>query len=254
MWSLHFSGRDLQFAVAGSKRTRTYLYQDPLSLFQSDVRRSTVTRSKGSSMSTLTRGTLTRPFSTNATTSLRPTLAGTVPSHRCYILLHTSCPPSRYNARVSSAVQRALQLKLLKLGAIVNFSWSPDQPVCPQEGAEAYYSTAFSTTRGRLEIPEVSIHNVDEVGEQLRNHIEGPSSSIQNKPDSDVHLYVCTHGARDCRCGNMGGMVVNALRKEVEKRNRENPLGPSRRLKVAEVGHVGGHKCVSKFCPESMPS
>jgi len=200
-------------------------------------------------MSTFARGVLANSFSTIATTHA---LAGTVPSHRCYILLHTSHPPSQYSARVSSTIQKALQLRLLKLGAIVNFSWSPDQPVCQWDGvAEAYYATAFSTSRGCLEIPEVSIHNVDEVGEKLREHIEGPNSGIRDNRDCDMHLYVCTHGARDCRCGDMGGLVVKALRKEVEKRNRVNPFGPSGRLKIAEVGHVGGHKYESAFCLQS---
>ncbi|KAJ7894455.1 hypothetical protein B0H14DRAFT_2334414 [Mycena olivaceomarginata] len=56
-----------------------------------------------------------------------------------------------------------------------------------------------------------------------------------------VHIYVCTHGARDCRCGEMGGKVFTALREDLYRRIRADPGGPAERVVLGEVGHVGGH-------------
>jgi hypothetical protein len=166
-------------------------------------------------------------------------LAGSAPPHRFYVFLHTPNRPTDYPARVTSKVQRALQLNVLKLGGLVNFSWSAEQPVLVdvggvggvQEMDEAYAATAFSPS-GRLDIPSLSSSNMAEVVATLTSHANLPS---RTQTFDDVHLYVCTHGARDCRCGDRGGLVVKALRDEVERRNFKH-------VKVGEVGHVGGHK------------
>ena len=59
--------------------------------------------------------------------------------------------------------------------------------------------------------------------------------------DRRLHLYVCTHGSRDCRCGEGGGAVARALRGELAKRG----LG-EKDVVLGEVAHVGGHKCVGR--------
>ncbi|KII85498.1 hypothetical protein PLICRDRAFT_116041 [Plicaturopsis crispa FD-325 SS-3] len=156
-----------------------------------------------------------------------PTLAGTVASHQCYILLHTPQSPQEFPAKISTAVQRALQLRVGRWGAIVNLAWSPEQPV--HQSDDTYYATAFSA-RGRLELPSVSLDNIEDVESRLKEHLLGPPTATD-----DIHLYVCTHGQRDCRCGDTGGAVVAALREEVQKRSLE-------RVKIGEVGHIGGHK------------
>ncbi len=47
-------------------------------------------------------------------------------------------------------------------------------------------------------------------------------------------ILVCTHGARDCRCGDIGGDLVTALKAEVGRRKST--------VEIGELGHVGGHK------------
>ncbi|KAH7915539.1 Sucrase/ferredoxin-like-domain-containing protein [Hygrophoropsis aurantiaca] len=181
-------------------------------------------------------------------TSLQSELPGTAPPHRSYIFLHTSQPPSEYPAKISTPVQRALLLKAAKWGGSVNFSWSKESPVIAarppgEEKLQEYYMTAFSSARGCLEVPKVSLENVDEVEARLREHVEpATDASAQNDSSQDIHVYVCTHGARDCRCGDTGGAVVKAIRKELQKRRESNPADPSHRIKLAETGHVGGHK------------
>lgn len=54
-------------------------------------------------------------------------------------------------------------------------------------------------------------------------------------------VLVCTHGNRDCRCGDTGGEVVRALRADIEKR------GLQEKVSVREVAHVGGHKCATSY-------
>ncbi|KAF8882111.1 Sucrase/ferredoxin-like-domain-containing protein [Infundibulicybe gibba] len=156
-------------------------------------------------------------------------LAGTAPSHRAHIFLHSPVPPAHFPARHATPIQRALQLKTLPWGASVNFVWLPH--LSSHEGA-----TAFSQS-GRLDIPSITLKNIDAVDSALHAHAHtAPVSS----PDDEVHLYVCTHGARDCRCGDIGTRVVSALRAEIALRAPTDPR--ARRVRVGEVAHVGGHQ------------
>lgn len=183
-----------------------------------------------------------RSFSTPPSPSKEP-LRGTVLPHRLLVFLHNPEPPSVYPAKFSTSVQRALGIHLVKHGGLVIHAWSPDQPLSPgtrtansiSTSKETYSATAF-TPNGRVDIPEISLTNAEEWAKKLLS-----GSTPQPTPTSDdtVYLYVCTHGARDCRCGDTGGKVVIALREEVEKR------GLKRRVKVAETAHLGGHKYVT---------
>jgi hypothetical protein len=128
-------------------------------------------------------------------------------------------------------------LKVLKWGGIVNFSWHGPND---QGSGDSYTSaTAFSIAGGRLDIPKISLENIDDVEESLRKHAEGP---LVKSTTEEIRLYVCTHGARDCRCGDIGGRVFTALREEVQKRTRADPQGLVSKVRVGEVGHVGGHE------------
>lgn len=59
--------------------------------------------------------------------------------------------------------------------------------------------------------------------------------SVSGKKEQ-VEIVVCTHGSRDCRCGDKGGALVDALKEEIGRRGLEG------KVKVGEVAHVGGHK------------
>lgn len=70
-------------------------------------------------------------------------------------------------------------------------------------------------------------------------------------------ILVCTHGARDCRCSDIGGDLVLALRHEVSKRGLQG------KVKVTECAHVGGHKyvfplfafsCILTFMVDGQPT
>ena len=194
-----------------------------------------------------------RALSTSNGTSPPPTnpapeqLAGTAPAHHCYVFLHTLQPPSAYSAKYTTPVQRKLLFATAPWGGAVNFAWSASQPVHPhplaENDAQTYYLTAFSNARGKLEIDRVSLANVEDVGKALRAHVEPRASDmLSTSLSDDIHLYVCTHGARDCRCGDTGGAVARAIRAELDRRQQRRAFDPSTRIKLAEVAHVGGHK------------
>ncbi len=125
-------------------------------------------------------------------------LAGTVPLHQAYILLH-----------------------------------GRDSP-------RAYSLLTFAHGRAGLQIPSVTMDNLDEVCSRLYDYMERPPTGVVDS--DDLYLYVCTHGARDCRCGEWGGKVADALRNEVHQRKEMEPTGKYSRVVVGEVGHVGGHQ------------
>lgn len=97
----------------------------------------------------------------------------------------------------------------------------------------------FSATSGRLEIPHISLENMDEVEKAIQDHIDGPCSELTSE---EIHIYVCTHGQRDCRCGDRGHKVYDALVTVVKDARAKDPGGPASRIRIGEVGHVGGHK------------
>lgn len=189
-------------------------------------------------------GRLNRLFSTVTPESL----AGTAPYHEATVFLHTRFSPTTYPKKVPSKLQRTLQLYATQWSGLIYQSWSPEQKVHEQflhsekaewddERGEVYVATAFSRSRGKLEVPQILLQNLDEVNELLRVHASPLTSPRKSLPtEGPVHLYVCTHAERDCRCGETGTHVFEALRDEVKRRNLHQLV------KVACTGHVGGHK------------
>ena len=174
-------------------------------------------------------------------------LVGTVPYHLSYILLHSHKPISQFPSKIQSPLRNALQLNVGKEIGHVNFSWSADQPVHKmsarisedQSQGEVYCATAFSATRGRLFLPEVSLDNLENTVRQLKEHASESITKTTESSTNQLQIYVCTHGARDCRCGESGGEVAEAMRRLIEGR------GLSGKVTIGEVAHVGGHKYVS---------
>ncbi|KDR79275.1 hypothetical protein GALMADRAFT_1230940 [Galerina marginata CBS 339.88] len=165
-------------------------------------------------------------------------LEGTVPDHICYILLHVSRSPETFPSVYHTPVSREMHLRAKRWGGLVNFSWFADRL---EEGMHEHSqsATVFSPMGGKLEIPHISLENLDRVEEAIQSHLKGPRTSSTAQ---DMHIYVCTHGARDCRCGDRGREVYLALVEAAEKERATNPDGVATSLKIGEVGHVGGHK------------
>lgn len=163
-------------------------------------------------------------------------LAGTTPFHNYYVMLHSRNPPREFPKVVSSSVQKALQLALVPFNGLVNFSWSLQQSLPslpPSFNEEVYSATAFSKAGNVVELEGLSLSNIQEAVQQITS----PNSTVQPiDAECPLYIYVCTHAARDCRCGNTGGLVAAAFRKEIDQRKLASVV------KLGETGHVGGHK------------
>lgn len=68
-----------------------------------------------------------------------------------------------------------------------------------------------------------------------------PSAKYPKKAE-EGHVYICTHGSRDCRCGVVGEQLKETMREEMRK-HEVRVLGEgSKRIHIYGVSHVGGHK------------
>jgi len=80
-------------------------------------------------------------------------------------------------------------------------------------------------------------------GEAMRSQL---AALWENAKDTkEVHIYVCTHGMRDCRCGVVGTELIHALRTHIDQHaqqcaNQGQEL--PKRVRVLPISHVGGHK------------
>lgn len=163
-------------------------------------------------------------------------VAGTAPAHRAYMFLNSALPPSDFPARHTTPLQRALQLKFVRKGGLVNLSWDGSA-----SSDERTSLTAFSAN-GRLELPEVSLDNLESLEPVINNHLENISpSSLNPCRPGIVDVYVCTHGQRDCRCGEHGGALLRAL-KVLYSQQADVLSESSNVLRFHEVAHVGGHQ------------
>ncbi|KAJ3532240.1 hypothetical protein NMY22_g7823 [Coprinellus aureogranulatus] len=180
------------------------------------------------------------PEKEESLSELQASLAGTVQAHRCLVLLNSSLPITEFPSRYSTKLQRELQLRLIRLGGLVNFAWfgEPERGEAAAGAEEVVSGVAYTPTGGRLVLPHISHSNVDTVLEQLTAHME--ATSLRPETHDHIDILVCTHGARDCRCGERGGKVYQALREEVTKMRLEEQGLP--KVRIGEVAHVGGHK------------
>ncbi|CAO1618972.1 unnamed protein product [Sympodiomycopsis kandeliae] len=73
-----------------------------------------------------------------------------------------------------------------------------------------------------------------------------PSARFPSK-DESAHIYICTHGSRDCRCGVAGGELKSKVREEVRKHqlrimDSNDPQASMKSVSVYGISHIGGHK------------
>ncbi|KAI8918431.1 Sucrase/ferredoxin-like-domain-containing protein [Powellomyces hirtus] len=102
-------------------------------------------------------------------------------------------------------------------------------------------SAAGSDTRSLLVLPDniqfpsVSTSDFAVLSQQLTS--TAAHSAIKSHVDRHrIHVLVCVHGERDCRCGDRGRPLYEALKQEVKNRGLEA------RVNVLGVSHIGGHK------------
>jgi hypothetical protein len=209
----------------------------------------------------------------DSNTFLDPAHPGTAPERSAYLVLHTSTPSASWPAVHSKAspLVKSLLLRLKPFHGIVNISHDPrlrspsDEynyafPSATEAVNEAYPATLYrSGGLSPVFVPRLSSENIDSLIPLLEENSAlastnppNNSQSIENVHISSVaphgsasggvhsrlarHLYVCTHNARDCRCGTVGLEVFTAL-----SRLCALSISSSALPRVQEIGHVGGH-------------
>jgi hypothetical protein len=98
------------------------------------------------------------------------------------------------------------------------------------EGGATYSARLFRPDGTVARIPDFSEKTLLE--QSFKDLIDGKSSEFKAVDRPEV--VVCTHGARDCRCGDIGGDLVYSLRNETKR--------SSSSTSISECSHVGGHK------------
>ena len=145
-------------------------------------------------------------------------LAGSSPAHNGHIIVHTSIPPKEWPSKV------------------LGLSKQYDDLVIDKSLRDAGVLVGLAYNSNLSEDKNVNVYPT------MKNHDGSNTSDIisminEDKPANDnIHIYVCTHGSRDCRCSQAGEPTVKSLREEIEK------IGASDKVKVFEISHVGGHK------------
>ncbi|KAL5633989.1 hypothetical protein ACGC1H_005989 [Rhizoctonia solani] len=176
-------------------------------------------------------------------------LHGTAPEHTFHLILQTPYPPRTWPSKLQDAspLLRDVSALLKQHGGIVNFAWAPSVSGNQTEETltndvwqekdkpESYKGTLYSLNRDPYTMPAVSKSSLPELSSIIPRPLQSPGAfgppSIRSSAAKTIDVYVCTHGARDCRCGDIGGEIAQALR--AMKR-------PD--LRVFDIGHVGGHK------------
>lgn len=91
----------------------------------------------------------------------------------------------------------------------------------------------------------VSLRTLDE-GAPLADRVSNalgaaPVQTARAKAGDTAHIYVCAHGMRDCRCGVVGGTLIDTLRRTFYEENLRAG-GSMKDTRVYAVSHIGGHK------------
>ena len=91
--------------------------------------------------------------------------------------------------------------------------------VVTKRDEEHYDAVAYSVGRAPLHLKNVSLETLHEHAEVIRLVQSIPPLRNFDLNDAEydgpIHLFVCTHAARDCRCGETGAAFADKLLDEV---------------------------------------
>ncbi len=79
---------------------------------------------------------------------------------------------------------------------------------------------------------------VEDIPALITDHLLGgkAANQLSHKPLTGQHIFVCTHGERDARCGECGPPLFKRFQKGVAS------LGLEERVHLYRSSHVGGHR------------
>ncbi|WFC93907.1 lipoyl synthase [Malassezia brasiliensis] len=110
---------------------------------------------------------------------------------------------------------------------------------------ETFTLYAYRTPGLFVEYPEPLSLRTLPSGQALREALDTLFARPEARLDSETHIFVCTHGTRDCRCGVVGTELHDALQQKVQEhvaQCKKDGSEPARRVRVLRISHVGGHK------------
>ncbi|EPQ27838.1 uncharacterized protein PFL1_04583 [Pseudozyma flocculosa PF-1] len=206
-------------------------------------------------------------------------LAGSAPSYKVHLVVHPvdrARPSSSWPSHLESVNPLLLELegRSKKGGSLEGFGisfsegsvrdtnaaanelpdWDPATPrmlrPVPNSRSEDERFIIYAYTQpGKVtKVGPLSLKTLDE-GVPLRQRIDeallaARSQTGRPSEQDETHVYVCAHGARDCRCQVAGGQVLDSLREAVRK-NEASLVKAGRpspkKVKVWPISHVGGH-------------
>ncbi|KAM0752670.1 hypothetical protein T439DRAFT_323284 [Meredithblackwellia eburnea MCA 4105] len=98
----------------------------------------------------------------------------------------------------------------------------------------------------------ISVSNLTQLGSfysslpSLPSQAPPPTPQTSKPPPRRAHIYVCTHASRDCRCGDLGEPLYQALVKEARWRKIGGAMGEGDDngdgVRIGRISHIGGHK------------
>lgn len=106
-----------------------------------------------------------------------------------------------------------------------------------KDGHKEIYRLTIHTADGRtLDLPEFDLAELHSKSfeAQVNAFLETKAAGITSAELPQI--LVCTHGARDCRCADIGGDLVEVLRDQVKEKGLEG------QVRIGECSHLGGHK------------
>lgn len=129
--------------------------------------------------------------------------------------------------------------------------WDPHRTAAmrmpPNQAAEdeEYLLFAYRTPGCFVQYPEPLSLRTLPSGEKMRTTLDTLFKQPEARLDNETHVYICTHGMRDCRCGVVGTEVRDALVQQVKEHAEQfarQGSKPVKRVRVFDISHVGGHK------------
>ncbi|CEQ41980.1 SPOSA6832_03762 [Sporobolomyces salmonicolor] len=203
-----------------------------------------------------------------ASSSSTPPLIGSAPYYPRHLVIHTPHPSSSWPSHLESTSRLYKELgkrwaghpELSKLGFGVTdggkateekgAEWSPERTKFdePPEGPEEVYSATVYPDF--LTIPGFSLSTLPSFESRFLSLPPASAPPLADiplsaaaPPTGRTHIFVCTHGSRDCRCGDLGEPLYQALLKEVSRRKLGGELKDGEDgVRLARIAHIGGHK------------
>ncbi|KZW01051.1 hypothetical protein EXIGLDRAFT_761065 [Exidia glandulosa HHB12029] len=165
-------------------------------------------------------------------------IAGTVPLHKGYLLLHHPLPPSAYpkNHLTISPLLSSIQSRAAAWGIQANLAYLETHSTGHASSRLHHQTEAEGTffdlqSRAAFTLPKLTMTRLATELSDIETPLERVLQLEKALVDQNTYLLVCTHGQRDCRCGDLGGSVLAELQKNA-----------SNDVQIGELGHVGGHK------------